>query len=128
MKTQKSKLDNKELQFFYDFLYQYETDVNHKGYNSRYLSKDLRKILNNKQKVIKKSKETNFILYKGKTVIADFLKHVRNSFAHCNIQSSSQKNSFLLYDEDNSRKCSMYGNINKAVFYNLINEINKARK
>ena len=128
MKYQKFKLKNEELQFFYDFLYQYEKDENHKGYNSRYLSKDIRAVLSYNQKDIKKSKETNLILYTGKTVISDFLRHLRNAFAHCNIQSNSQKSYFVLYDEDRGGKCSMYGNINKAVFYKLISEINKTRK
>lgn len=128
MKFQKTKLSEDELQFFYNFLFQYENDVNHKGYNSRYLNKELRSLLDNKQKNIKKPKETNLILYTGKTVIADFLRHLRNAVAHCNIQSDSQKASFVLYDEDRSGKCSMYGIINKAVFYKLLSEINKTRK
>lgn len=128
MRFQKFKLENEELLFFYDLLYKYEKDNNHKGYDSRYLSKDLRAVLSNNQKDIKKSKETNLILYTGKTVIADFLRHLRNAIAHCYIQSSPQKASFLLYDEDRSGKCLMYGSVNKAVFYKLINEINKIRK
>ena len=128
MKKQKFKMENEELRFFYEFLYQYEKDDSHKGYNSRYLSKDLRTVLSNKQKDIKRFKETNLILYTGNTVIADFLRHLRNAFAHCNIQSNSQKASFVLYDEDKSGKCTMYGNVNKAVFYKLISEINKTRK
>jgi len=127
MKEKKSKLDNNELQFFYDFLFQYENDKSHKGYNSRYLSKELRAVLVNDQKSIKKSKETNRVLYTGKTVIADFLRHLRNSFAHCYIQSNNSKSLFVLYDKDRSGKCSMYGVVNKAVLYNLIREINKTR-
>jgi len=128
MKKLKSKLEGDEVLLFYDFLYQYEKDSNHKGYNSRYLSKELRKVLMNNQKDIHKSQNTNAILYTGKTVIADFLKHLRNSFAHCYIQSNSQKACFVLYDEDRSGKCSMYGIVNKALLYKLLKEINKTRK
>ena len=128
MKYQKSKHENDELLFFYGFLYQYEKDANHKGYNSRYLSKDLRAVIDNHQKDIKKNKSNNLILYTGKTVVADFLRHLRNAVAHCNIQSVTEKNTFILYDEDRSGKCTMYGSINKPLFYKLISEINKTRR
>lgn len=128
MKHEKFKLKNDELRFFYDFLFQYESDINHKGFNARKLSKDLRKVLANSQKNIRKPKDSNLILYTGKTVIRDFLRHLRNAVAHCNVQYISNKNSFILYDEDKEGKCSMYGQINKALLYKLIDVIYKTRK
>lgn len=128
MKHEKFKLENDELSFFYDFLFQYESDINHKGFNAHKLSKELRKVLANSQKNIRKPKDSNLILYTGKYVIRDFLRHLRNFEAHCNVQSVSHKNIFILYDEDKEGKCSMFGQINKAILYKLIKEINKTRK
>ena len=48
----KGKLEGSELSFFYDILYQYENEADHKGYNYYALDNDFRqKIeLSNKQK------------------------------------------------------------------------------
>lgn len=126
-KRTKIRLENDEVIFFYDVLYNYENEENHKGYSIRYLSKELRsKIdLKGKQTNITAPKAKNTLYYNGKTVIADLLRHVRNAFAHCNIGSS--KNSFSFYDEYQGR-CTMAGTMDKAIFYNLIKEINKTRK
>lgn len=128
MKHQKFKLEDYELRFFYNILYEYESDKSHKGFNAHYLSRGLRATLAHKQKDIQKTKDSNLILYTGKSVIRDFLKHLRNAIAHCNVQSNSSKESFTLFDEDRNGKCSMYGRINKAIFYKLLNEIFKTRK
>ena len=126
-KTKPKLQDESELKFFYDFLYQYENDENHKGYNSRYLNKELRSILKHKQKSIKKPNEKNIILYSGGSVVADFLRHLRNVFAHCNIESVNEKMIFVFYDEYKG-KCTMYGKIDKSLFYKLMKEIEKTRR
>ena len=82
MKHEKFKLENDELSFFYDFLFQYESDINHKGFNAHKLSNELRKVLANSQKNIRKPKDSNLILYTGKYVIRDFLRHLRNTVCH----------------------------------------------
>lgn len=128
-KRSKTRLDPNEADFFYEILFQYENDVNHKGYNIRYLSKELRsKIdLKGKQTNITAPKTKNTLYYTGSTVIADLLRHVRNSFAHCNIGSTKDALTFTFYDEYQGR-CTMAGSMDKAIFYTLIKEINKTRK
>ena len=125
----KTCLEEDEAFFFYKILYQYENEENHKGYDIRYLSKELRSIIDSKGKGknITKPKTKNTICYTGSTVIADFLRHIRNAFAHCNIGSSKSSLTFSFYDEYQGR-CTMSGSMDKAVFYNLIKEIKKTRK
>ncbi len=128
-KRTKTRLDKEEMDFFYQILYQYENEENHKGYNLRYLSKDLRSKINlkGKQTNITAPKAKNTLYYSGSTVIADLLRHVRNAFAHCNIGSSKNSLTFTFYDEYQGR-CTMAGSMDKAIFYSLISEINKTRK
>lgn len=126
-KRTKSKLIDDELVYFYELLYEYESDDNHKGYNSRFLSKDLRSVLKNKQSSIKEPKTRNTILYSGSSVIKDFLRHLRNAVAHCNVKSIDSTNTFEFYDEYQGR-CTMAGSVSKTIFYQLIKEIRKTRK
>ncbi|MBQ4483410.1 MAG: hypothetical protein II934_00155 [Prevotella sp.] len=128
-KRTKICLEDGELSFFYKILYQYESDSHHKGYDLRYLSKELRSMINlkGKQTNITTPKTKNTLFYTGNTVIADFLRHVRNAFAHCNIGSSKNSLTFSFYDEYQG-KCTMDGSMDKAIFYRLIKEINNTRK
>lgn len=128
-KMTRTKLAGTELSFFYEILYQYENEENHKGYDIRFLSKELRSKINleSKQKNITKPKTKNTICYNGNTVIADLLRHIRNAFAHCNISTTNNSLTFSFYDEYQGR-CTMSGSMDKAIFYNLIKEINNTRK
>lgn len=131
MKQKRTKyhLEAKEMEFFYKILYQYENEENHKGYNLRFLSRELRSkiVLKGKQTNITAPKSKNTLYYNGSTVIADLLRHIRNAFAHCNISSSKNSSSFSFHDEYQGH-CTMAGTMDKAIFYSLIKEINKTRK
>lgn len=128
-KRAKTHLEPEEIKFFYDILYQYEKEEHHKGYDIRYLSRELRsKIdLKGKQTNITAPKAKNALYYNGSTIIADLLRHVRNAFAHCNIGSTNSSLTFTFYDEYQGH-CTMAGSMDKAIFYSLIKEINKTRK
>ena len=128
-KRTKTHLEKEEMSFFYEILFLYENDDNHKGYDIRFLSKELRsKIdLKGKRTNITAPKAKNTLCYTGSTVIADLLRHVRNAFAHCNIGSSINSLTFTFYDEY-QRRCTMAGSMDKAIFYSLIKEIKKTRK
>jgi len=123
----KGKLEGSELSFFYDILYQYENEADHKGYNYYALDKDFRqKIeLSYKQKNIVKHNRKNTICYTGNTKISDLIRHIRNSFSHGNILSDTHQ--FTFYDEYGG-KCTMYGKMDKPLFFRLIKELNKTRK
>lgn len=128
-KRTKCHLEAPEANFFYEILFQFENEENHKGYDLRYLSRELRSKINlkGKQTNITTPKAPNTLYYNGSTVIADLLRHIRNAFAHCNIGSSKNSTSFSFYDEYQGR-CTMAGSMDKAIFYNLIKEIKKTRK
>lgn len=121
----KRKLQGDELTFFYNILYQHESEGNHNGFKLRKLPKNLRQVLCPSAGNISKSNELNKVYFVGKTA-ADFLRHIRNSFAHCNIQYDKKKNSYVLSDEYR-KKCTMYGQIEKEILENIITILNKTR-
>lgn len=58
------------------------------------------------------------------------LRHIRNAFAHGNIQSVEGDTAFLIKDySDRSKrsKCNMLAKIDKQIFYNLISTIEEVR-
>lgn len=118
-----------EIEFFYNILSQYESESNHKGYNYSRIEKVLQeKIqLELKKTPIVKPKEKNSFYYSGSSKAADFLRHVRNAFAHCNIFSDDTANTFSLYDEFRG-ECTMSGSMSKPLFYKLIKQLKDTRK
>lgn len=128
-KRTKTCLETGEVSFFYEILYQYEHEDNHKGYDLRYLSKELRSkiVLKGKQNNVTTPKTHNTLFYTGKTVIADLLRHIRNAFAHCYIETTNNSLTFSFYDEYQG-SCTMAGSMDKALFYKLIKEIRNTRK
>ena len=59
------------------------------------------------------------------------LHHVRNAFAHGNIQSIDNDSAFLIQDYSDGRNrttCNMLGIVNKKYFYELIDAMEKTRK
>ena len=123
----KQKLGEEEIQVFYNILCQYEMEENHNGYNITKIDKELKKKtnLNYKQKIVKHPATRNTINYKGDRVAGDLLRHVRNAFAHCNIRSTNKE--FYFYDECRN-VVTKDGRMDKAVFYQLIKEINKTKQ
>lgn len=124
----KFALRGNEVEFFYSILSQYESEKNHKGYNYSRIDKGLQAKISLflKTSPIAKPKDNNTIYYTGHTKVASLLKHVRNSFAHCNITSDDKENTFSFYDEYNGL-CTMSGSMDKTLFKKLIYEINKTR-
>ena len=59
------------------------------------------------------------------------LYHVRNAFAHGNIESVDNDKMFLIKDysdRKNRQVCNMYAKIEKEKFYRLINAIEKSKE
>lgn len=127
-KRTKYILQGGEVELFYSILSQYENEKNHKGYNYSRIDKALQAIikLEIKKSPIVKPKENNTVYYTGSLKAADFLRHVRNSFAHCNIISNNNANTFSFYDEYQGY-CTMSGCINKPLFCKLIKEFKNTR-
>lgn len=66
-----------------------------------------------------------------KYICRSILNHVRNAFAHGNIQSIENDTVFLIQDYSDGRNrttCNMLGIINKQYFYELIDAMEKTRK
>lgn len=125
---QKQVLDEDNIQYFYSILSKYEMEDNHRGYNISRIDNKLKKkiTLKNKAKNITPQKTKNTILFTGKTVASDLLRHIRNAFAHCFIVDTGKE--FLFYDKNRFSKCSMDGRMDKAIFYQLIKELNNTRQ
>ena len=132
----KQTLNKDEIEFFYNLLYKYEHE-SHAGYQDK---KVLKAIGNNI--IIDDKHEKNEIISIEKTNCLQFtpyhnckcwaiLYHVRNSFAHGNIQSIEKDTTFLIrdYSDKGKRtKCNMLGIVKKSNFYELIDAIEKTKK
>ncbi|MBQ8050384.1 MAG: hypothetical protein IJ197_02250 [Bacteroidaceae bacterium] len=120
---QKHRLKDTEVPFFYNIMYRYEVEER-KGYNFSQIDKGIRSIinLNNNQKSVSGIIPTNTICYSGGSKSVDFLRHIRNAFAHCNIISDDTKDVYTFYDEWHNQ-CTMKGSMNRNVFHKLINAI-----
>ena len=118
----------KEIECFYNILSQYESETNHKGYNYSRIDKTLQAKINLeiKKSPITNPKEKNTIYYTGSLKAADFLRHVRNAFAHCNIISDDNSMTYFFYDEYKGL-CTMIGSMNKTLFKKLIKELKDTR-
>lgn len=128
-KRVKHALEGSERDFFYDLLAKYESESNHKGYNYSRVDKGLQAKVNlecKKKVPVNKPKDMNTFYFTGNSKSADFLRHIRNAFAHCNIYSNDNMATFSIYDEHQG-KCTMDGSMNKADLYKLIKEIYKTR-
>ena len=120
------KLKGDELSFFYNILHQLETDDNLKGYSLKRLPKKLRSVLYPNEGNISKTDELNKVLFKGKGA-SDFLRHLRNAFAHCNIIYDKNNNTYILYDEYRNQY-SMYGCVEKEILEKIITTLINTRK
>ena len=130
------KLSKDEIAYFYELLYKYEYD-SRAGYQDDKLdtSVDADVSLDDKHQkndniTVSIDNTLQFTPYYNNKCWA-ILYHVRNAFAHGNIQSVDNDNSFLIQDFSDKKKrqkCNMLAKIEKTKFYDLIKAIESAKK
>lgn len=128
-------LSKKEIEFFYNILYKYEHES-----LAGYQDKEVEKLIGSKVTLDDKHKDGENITTEKKNCLQfpyrkykcrSILNHVRNAFAHGNIQSIENDSAFLIQDYSDGRNkttCNMLGIINKKDFYELIDTMEKTRK
>lgn len=127
-------LSKDEIEFFYNLLYKYEHE-SHAGFQD----KEVEKLICSKVALDDKHKDSENITIEKKNCLQfpyrkyrcrSILNHVRNAFAHGNIQSIENDSAFLIqdYSDRNRTTCNMLGIINKKDFYELIYTMEKTRK
>lgn len=130
------KLSKDEIAYFYEFLYKYEHE-SHAGYQDGKVEAIIGESLsiddnhkNGDNISIIIGNTLQFTPYKNNKCWA-ILHHVRNAFAHGNIQSVDNGKCFLILDySDKSKrgKCNMLAKIEKDKFYDLVSVIEGTRK
>ena len=120
-------LSDEEIKYFAKLMLRYESKIKKdpKGYNFRKLTKFLRKnniTLDYKTKPTDyNGNEKNTIIFSSKgSKCVNFIRHIRNAFAHNNI--TKVKNTYQLYDED-KKIPTMKGSIGTNLLKKLIAEI-----
>ena len=131
-----NKLSSDEILYFYDLLLKYE----HESYTGYQEKKVLEKFegkigfddQHTKQENITQETDDCFRFTPfAHNKCAAILYHVRNSFAHGNLQSIDNDTKFLIKDYSDTKKrqkCNMLGIISKELFYELVDFMNKTRK
>ena len=120
-------LSDEEIMYFAKLMLRYESKIkkDSNGYNIRKLTKFLQK---NNIKLDHKTKPANYNRNDKNTIVfsshgstcVDFIRHIRNAFAHNNIQKV--KNIYQLYDEY-KKSPTMVGSIGINLLKKLIAEI-----
>lgn len=128
MRMDKAKLNESEILYFYDFLYEYEHGIL-KGYNEKKFLKKVANLVGIDDQHEKGGNITTsidnclqFSPY-GQTKCMGILYHVRNAFAHGNLYSINNDSEFLILDYSDKKKrlkCNMLGKIEKQRFYDMI--------
>lgn len=128
-----NNLSDKEVLYFYNLLFRYETQIckDPKGY--RYHKKEVEKFLRKhaiqleyKTKNIQMHNEKNTIYFTYNTSICvDFIRHVRNAFAHGLL--SKEKNNYIIQDLY-KRKYTAYGRISQKLLPELISVLENTKK
>lgn len=118
---------DEEIMYFAKLMLRYESKIKKdpNGYNIRKLAKFLQR---NNITLVHKTKPANFNGNEKNTVVfsshgsacVDFIRHIRNAFAHNNIQKV--KNTYQLYDEY-KKSPTMKGSIGTNLLKKLIAEI-----
>lgn len=131
----KHNLSKDEIEFFYKILYKYEHES-----LAGYQDKEVEKMIGSKVAFDDKHKDGENITTEKKNclqfpfrkyICRSILNHVRNAFAHGNIQSIENDSAFLIQDYSDGKKrstCNMLGIINKKDLYELIDVMEKTRK
>lgn len=125
-------LSDKEVLYFYNLLFRYETKISKapKGYN--YHRKEVGKFfrknaikLEYRTKKIQVHNEKNTIYFTSHTSICvDFIRHVRNAFAHGLL--SKEKNIYIIQDLDKG-KYTTYGRIGQNLLVELISVLENTK-
>lgn len=120
-------LSDEEITYFAKLMLRYESKIKKdpKGYNIRKLTKFLRKnnitLDSDTKPADYNGNEKNTIVFSSHdSKCVDFIYHIRNAFAHNNIQKV--KNTYQLYDED-KKSPTMKGSIDTNLLKELIAKI-----
>ena len=135
--SERKKLSDEEILYFYNILYEYEHDASHGGYKQEDFLKKLDNLVHlndqygrNANITILNENDLEFTPYNNNICWA-ILYHIRNSIAHGNLYSTNDDNSFLIldyWDKEKRTKCSMSGLIEKDKLYQMIQLIKNTRK
>lgn len=129
-------LSPKEILYFYDLLLRYEYE-SYTGYQDKEVFKKVggKIIFDDKhvqgENITQETDECFRFVPFGQTICGAILYHIRNSFAHGNLQSIENDTKFLIKDYSDKkkrRKCNMLGKISKIELYALVDIMNKTRK
>lgn len=128
-------LNKEEIEFFYQLLYRYERE-SHAGYQDETVlgligSKIEIDDMHNDKENISTEKDNCLQFPHRRFKCLTILYHIRNAFAHGNIESIENGSTFLIKDfSDKSKrsKCNMLGKIDKNLFYELIGIMESTRK
>ena len=131
----KQSLNKEEIFFFYNLVFKYEHE-SHAGYQDDKVVEEIGSEVvfdynhRNGECITKEMDNVlKFTLYHNNLCWA-ILYHIRNSFAHGNLQSVDNDTFFLIKDfSDKSvrKKCNMLGKIEKNKLYRLIDIIEQKR-
>lgn len=131
-----SNLEDNEVLYFYNLLYILERETQYDGFNIQRIDKNLKRTvhLNSdfiKDRSIPKPSVKNTINFRGRRQkTKQFLKHIRNSFAHGLIESRG--NAFYFLDmpsgKNPEKDATMQGCMSKITFYKLMKAIVKTHQ
>ena len=128
-----TSLKPEDIKFFYNVLYQYEREGagNHTGYSYKAVSSEIKKKVifihdTDKNKIELKFPQTlNALCFKGKSVCAPLLKHLRHSFAHACVEREGE---FYVINSQMNPKCQICGKVKRKDLMNLVNAILVTKK
>lgn len=123
-----SSLKPEDVKFFYSILYQYEKEGkgNHMGYSYKDVPSEIKDKVTlvhdtNKKKIDLKYPETlNTLCFKGKSVCAPLLKHLRHSLAHACIE---REGDYYVINSQKNPKCQICGKVKRKDLKNLVDAI-----
>lgn len=123
-------LSDQEMARFSKLLFLYERELrnNRTGFNLNKIKKFLHEksiALIYNGNVVEQTKKNTIAFSSSISVCFDFIRHVRNAFAHAQI--IKEKNSYILIDIKNGKELTMHGSINKELLPKLIDEMLNTR-
>ena len=131
----KQNLSNEEIVFFYNLLFRYEHET-----LAGYKDDDVMRVIGSKIVIDDNHTDDEILSYVKDNCIQyayrknkcrAILRHIRNAFAHGNIQSTEKYSVFIMKDYDDPskrKKCNMLAKVNKGYFYELIDAMESTRK
>ena len=132
MKQYKNSLDTDDLVFFYQILYQYEKENSHGGYDYSKVNDNVKVKIHLVHDTKKKKvpfvmpQDTNCLVLKsnGGCVSKPMIEQVRHAFAHALVEVVGDK---YIINENLCSKCKLCGIVEKKVFKDYIEAIQKTR-